>query len=79
MILNPNHRQLVMASPFENISAVGGSATLTCTVSEPGQLILSNMVLDANLSTAIAGASSPGVLEQLSLSSLALHQDSLTL
>ena len=73
MILNPNHRQLVMASPFENISAVGGSATLTCTVSEPGQVILSNMVLDANLSTAIAGASSPGVLEQLSLSSLELN------
>jgi hypothetical protein len=67
------NRQLVMASPFENIAAAGGSATLTCTVSEPGQVILSNMVLDANLSTAFAGASSPGVLELLSLSSLELN------
>ena len=72
MASNPLNRQLVMASPLGNIAAAGGSVTLTMTVSEPGQLILSNLVLSANLSTA-ASAPEAGVLGQMALTSLELN------
>tara|TARA_R110002020_G_scaffold318416_5_gene534100 strand:+ start:354 stop:1229 length:876 start_codon:yes stop_codon:yes gene_type:complete len=66
------NRQLVMASPLGNIANAGESVTLTMTISEPGQVILSNLVLSANLSTA-ASAPEAGVLGQLALTSLELN------
>jgi hypothetical protein len=72
MALSTINRQLVMAAPLDNIAGATESVTLTLTVSEPGQLILSNMVLAANLSTA-ASAPEASVLQTLALTSLELN------
>ena len=60
-------RELIMCSPTGSIST-GSTATLTMTISEPGRLRLSNLVLSAAFGTA-ASAASPNIIDQLNMSS----------
>ena len=64
-------RDLIMCSPTGSVG-VGDATTITMTISEPGKLKLSNLVLSAGFNTAVS-ASSANCIDQLNISSALIN------